>query len=201
MKDFKKKWIKLIFMYNLIDIIAVLLFYPFIPKLLNYPPNSINNAFQVDINGLTYTQQYISILLLCIFVENLILFLTRKKLGKLLLDNNKNIEKKYIDIVKTIERTPKIIYLLQIIAPVVSITCTFLILKGSWGVISRVSLVFLAMLLSVATLSYVFCKGLFKDILIEIFSRNNKDSKIKEEILNELKRHSIKTSVVFIVVP
>ena len=99
MKDFKKKWIKLIFMYNFIDIIAVLAFYPFIPKLLNYPPNSINNAFQVSINGLTYTQQYISILLLCIFVENLILFLTQKKLGKLLLKDNKNIEKKYIDII------------------------------------------------------------------------------------------------------
>ena len=91
MKDFKKKWKKLIFMYNFIDIIAVLVFYPFIPKLLNYPPNSINNAFQVGINGLTYTQQYMSILLLCIFVENLILFLTHKKLDKLLLENNKNI--------------------------------------------------------------------------------------------------------------
>ena len=201
MKDFKKKWIKLIFMYNFIDIIAVLAFYPFIPKLLNYPPNSINNAFQVSINGLTYTQQYISILLLCIFVENLILFLTRKKIGKLLLKDNKNIEKKYIDIIKIIERTPKIIYLLQIIAPIVSITCTFLILKGSWGVILRVSLVFLAMLLSVATLSYVFCKGIFKDILIEIFNKTDKDHKEKAEILNELRRHSIKTSVVFTVVP
>lgn len=201
MKDFKKKWIKLIFMYNLIDIIAVLAFYPFIPKLLNYPPNSINNAFQVSINGLTYTQQYISILLLCIFVENLILFLTRKKLGKLLLKDNKNIEKKYIDIIKIIERTPKIIYLLQIIAPIVSIICTFLILKGSWGVILRVSLVFFAMLLSVATLSYVFCKGIFKDILIEIFNKSDKDDKIKDEILNELRRHSIKTSVVFTVIP
>ena len=201
MGDFKKKWKKLIFMYNIIDIIAVLVFYPFIPKLLNYPPDSINNAFQVEINGLTYTQQYISILLLCILVENLILFLTRRKLGKLLLDDTTTTTKKYVAVTRIIEATPKIIYLLQIIAPVVSITCTFLILKGSWDVILRVCLVFLTMLLSVATLSYVFCKGLFKDILIEIFNKNDKDNNVKSEILNELKRHSIKVSVVFIVIP
>ena len=139
MENFKKKWKKLLFMYNFIDIIAVLVFYPLIPVLLNYPPNSINNAFQVSINGLTYTQQYISILILCIFVENLILFITHKKINKLLMkiNDNRNVEKLYIDIVKIIERTPTIIYLLQIIAPVVSITLTFLILKGSWGVILR----------------------------------------------------------------
>ena len=201
MGNFKKQWRKLIFMYNIIDILAVLLFYPFIPKLLNYPPDSINNAFQVGINGLTYTQQYISILLLCIFVENLILSLTRGKLTKILSKDSDNIEKKYVSIVKIIERTPKLIYLLQVVAPVVSIVVTFLLLGGSWEVILRVSIVFLAMLLTVATLSYVFCKGLFKKILIEIYYKTDKDDKVKTEILNELKRHSIKSSVIFVVVP
>ena len=201
MGNFKKKWIKLIFMYNLTNLLVGLAFYPYIPKLLNYPPNSINNAFQISINGLTYTQQYISISLLIFFVGNLVLFITRQKLGKLLLKDDNNVEKKYINIAKLIEKTPRIIYLLQIVAPIVSITCTFLILKGSWGVILRVSLVFLAMLLSVSTLSYVLCKGIFKDILIEIFNKLDKDSKTKEEILNELRRHSIKSSVVLTVIP
>ena len=177
MEKFKKKWKKLIIIYNIVDILAVLMFYPLIPKLLNYPINSIDNSFQVAINGLTYTQQYISILILCIFIENIILTIAYKNISKLLdqMNQGRNIDKLYIKAVKTIENTPIIIYLLQVIAPVIIIAITFLILNGNIGVIVKVALVFFAMLLSVATISYVFAKRVFKDILIDLFYNTNKN--------------------------
>lgn len=200
---FKKKWKKLMIIYNIIDILAVLMFYPLIPKLLNYPPDSIDNAFQVAINGLTYTQQYVSILILCIFIENIILIIAYKSISKLLyqMEQGKNISKLYLKAVKTIEKTPIIIYLLQIVAPVIVITITFLILNGNIEVILKVALVFFAMLLSVATISYVFAKRVFKDILIDLFNNTNKNNGIGKEILNNIRRNSIKSSVIFVVLP
>ena len=203
MGNFKKKWKKLMIIYNIIDILAVLMFYPLIPKLLNYPPDSIDNAFQVAINGLTYTQQYVSILILCIFIENVILIIAYKSISKLLyqMEQGKNISKLYLKAVKTIERTPIIIYLLQIVAPVIVITITFLILNGNIEVILKVALVFFTMLLSVATISYVFAKRVFKDILIDLFNNTNKNNGIGKEILNNIRRNSIKYSVIFVVLP
>lgn len=203
MEKFKKKWKKLIIIYNIVDILAVLMFYPLIPKLLNYPINSIDNSFQVAINGLTYTQQYISILILCIFIENIILTIAYKNISKLLdqMNQGRNIDKLYIKAVKTIENTPIIIYLLQVIAPVIIIAITFLILNGNIGVIVKVALVFFAMLLSVATISYVFAKRVFKDILIDLFYNTNKNNDIGKELLNKIRRSSIKGSVIFVVLP
>lgn len=203
MENFKRKWKKLIAIYNIVDILAVLLFYPLIPKLLNYPPNSIDNSFQVAINGLTYTQQYISILILCIFIENIILTIAYKNISKLLeqMNQGRNIDKLYIKAVKTIENTPIIIYLLQVIAPVIIIAITFLILNGNIGVIIKVALVFFAMLLSVATISHVFAKRVFKDILIDLFYNTNKNNDIGKELLNKIRRSSIKGSVIFVVLP
>lgn len=203
MEIFKKKWKKLMIIYNIIDILAVLMFYPLIPKLLNYPPDSIDNAFQVAINGLTYTQQYVSILILCIFIENIILIIAYKSISKLLyqMEQGKNISKLYLKAVKTIEKTPIIIYLLQIVAPVIVITITFLILNGNIEVILKVALVFFTMLLSVATISYVFAKRVFKDILIDLFNNTNKNNGIGKEILNNIRRNSIKNSVIFVVLP
>lgn len=203
MGNFKKKWKKLMIIYNIIDILAVLMFYPLIPKLLNYPPDSIDNVFQVAINGLTYTQQYVSILILCIFVENIILIIAYKSISKLLyqMEQGKNISKLYLKAVKTIEKTPIIIYLLQIVAPVIVITITFLILNGNIEVILKVALVFFTMLLSVATISYVFAKRVFKDILIDLFNNTNKNNGIGKEILNNIRRNSIKSSVIFVVLP
>lgn len=203
MEKFKKKWKKLIIIYNIVDILAVLMFYPLIPKLLNYPINSIDNSFQVAINGLTYTQQYISILILCIFIENIILTIAYKNISKLLdqMNQGRNIDKLYIKAVKTIENTPIIIYLLQVITPVIIIAITFLILNGNIGVIVKVALVFFAMLLSVATISYVFAKRVFKDILIDLFYNTNKNNDIGKELLNKIRRSSIKGSVIFVVLP
>ena len=69
MKNFHitiKSTTKIFLFYLLIPCVIVLILYPLLPIILNYPPDSINNAFQVAIDGLTYTQQY---LMLDLFVS------------------------------------------------------------------------------------------------------------------------------------
>ena len=197
MKDYNKKLRKLTLRYNFIGIVTVLLFYPFILQLLNYPTNSINNESQIGVNVFTYTQMYLSILAICVLVENIVLLVMRKKLSKLLIRNDNN---KYVDIIRVIEKTSQIIYLLRVIIPVISITCILLLLNVFWGVIVRILLLFFSIFLLSATLSYVFCRGLFKELLIEVFNESNLNNALKLKILNKLKRHSIKSSVILLVV-
>ena len=61
MKNLTKHWIKLVLIYNVICIIVSFLFYFFklVPTLLCYPPDSMDNNFQVIINGLTYNDSSI----------------------------------------------------------------------------------------------------------------------------------------------
>ena len=45
----------------ILDIICVVVCYNLIPYLLNYPPGSINTAFQLTVNPTYYSVYYISI--------------------------------------------------------------------------------------------------------------------------------------------
>ena len=69
---FKNERLKGIILYNVFFIIAAIGFYFLIPLMLNYPPNSINNAFEQSIDmGLKYDWQYMGILAFAILVSNI----------------------------------------------------------------------------------------------------------------------------------
>ena len=50
---------KLAIINTLIFALIASTLYIFIPKILNYPPNSIDNDFQVQIVGIKYTNQFL----------------------------------------------------------------------------------------------------------------------------------------------
>ena len=65
--------------YLIIPIIVVIIAYVLLPTILNYPPNSIDNDLQKEIDGLTYTVQFILITIMCISIGMFILFRGYKK--------------------------------------------------------------------------------------------------------------------------
>ena len=83
MRKISKNWLRLAFVYNIVFILVALFFYKLVPEILCYPPNSIDNNFQIEINGLTYTQQYFMICLSSIVIENAILVFSLRKVNKL----------------------------------------------------------------------------------------------------------------------
>lgn len=206
MKDFKKSWKSLLLAYNLINIIVGIVFFNIVPNLLNYPPNSINNDFQIAINGLTYTQQYISIFSFGVLAENVILFLVYKRLKKTLINidqaSSEEIKDMYLKVENKIINTPKLIYVLQVTAPVVMIISTFLMLGGNIDVILKVCLVFFTMFLAISTICYTFSKKIFKSILINLFYMVNENSTDNiDTLFNKIKRSSIKTSIILAFIP
>lgn len=47
---------KIIALYLMIPMCIILLLYILLPSILNYPPNSIDNDLQIEIDGLPYTR-------------------------------------------------------------------------------------------------------------------------------------------------
>ena len=207
MKTLKKHWIKLVLVYNAVCIIVALLFYFFklVPTLLCYPPNSIDNNFQVIINGLTYTQQYVMIVLSSIIFENAILLISLKKINKLrlnLLNCPKNeASKAYYELSKSILKIPKLIYVIQVVVPIIMIAVTFSLLKGDLFITLKVCLLFFSMLTLIASIAYIFSKKTFQNILVDIFYELSDSTNIDSNFNNYVKRSSVKNTIFIVTIP
>ena len=204
-KTLDKNWAKLILVYNLACIGVSLFFYKLVPTFLCYPPNSIDNDFQMVINGLTYTQQYIMIVLCSLFVENIILIHSLRKTNKirseLLNAPKKNVTKLYYKLSKTISRIPNLIYAVQIVVPVIMIAITFSLLQGELFITLKVCLLFFSMLTLIASISYIFSKKTFQSILVNIYNEVSGYSNIDSNFNKYVKRSSIKNIIFIVTIP
>lgn len=75
---------KIIIIFTIAVIIIGIIFFPILPQILNYPPDSINNEFQKNIDlGILYTEQYILIIFLCFLIGLIAIKISTKKLDKI----------------------------------------------------------------------------------------------------------------------
>ena len=67
---------KLVTINMIIFLLICIILYLIIPYVLNYPPNSIDNDFQVEVVGIKYTSQFIVLAtILSIFILGALTFL------------------------------------------------------------------------------------------------------------------------------
>ena len=112
--------IKLTFDCILVVLIVALLYYPLIPTLLNYPPDSVNTAFQIKVNYFHYTTQYIAIVCLVVLALSIVFpFVFRKtnKFDKIDSLDMKNNAEEIIPVVKFCFNFPIVILLAFLIIP------------------------------------------------------------------------------------
>ena len=205
MKNLNKNWLKLTLVYNLVCITVSLFFYRLVPTILCYPPNSIDNEFQVIINGLTYTQQYIMIVICSLFVENAILFYSLKKTNRLrekLINCSKDkVSKVYYELSKNILKIPNLIYIIQVLVPTLMIALTFSMLKGDLFITLKVCLLFFSMLTLIASIAYIFSKKTFQNILVDIYREISIHANIDSNFNKYVKRSSIKNVIFIVTIP
>ena len=205
MKNLNKNWRKLTLVYNLVCITVSLFFYRLVPTILCYPPNSIDNEFQVIINGLTYTQQYIMIVICSLFVENVILLYSLKKTNKLrekLIDCSKDkASKAYYELSKNILKIPNLVYIIQVLVPTLIIALTFSMLKGDLFITLKVCLLFFSMLTLIASIAYIFSKKTFQNILVDIYREISDHANIDSDFNKYVKRSSIKNVIFIVTIP
>ena len=89
-KSFKSRVQKSLTLYNILFIIIVFVFCYFLPRLLSYPPNSVNTEFERNIDmGFNFNFQCIVIAVLVMLVSNTMFLLELRKIKGW---------KKYVDI-------------------------------------------------------------------------------------------------------
>ncbi len=180
---FKNERLKGIVLYNFFFIIAAIGFYFLIPLMLNYPPNSINNAFEQSIDmGLKYDWQYMGIIAFAILVSNIYFINRIKVVDKYKLYIDKDDEKSKSELEKIKKKCfsfPYQIYLLHAAFPSISIAL-ILWLTGADGMLTgRIVMLIFAFTLVLGLLAYIFSKGIFNEVLTILGNRKKYKGKLQ----------------------
>lgn len=199
----KKSINKIVLSYIFIPLIIILMLYIVLPDILSYPPNSIDNAFQTEIDGLTYTQQFILLGALCFILSTWSLLRNIRKLTKNLavLDQIDNKSKKQAvldEITKLCFKTPLKIYRSQVITPLISIPVILLAIGADLFVVFKISFVFVLFMSLSAVLCYILSRKRFSKLLSEIYSSN---SEMKNKILHLKPKLGIKGRLILELFP
>ena len=152
-------------------LIVGLIYYPLIPILLNYPPDSINNDFQIKVNFFHYTTQYTAIVLFAIITFLIVLPIFFRKLNKIDNITNfdlKNNSKELIPIIKTCFNFPIVMLLIFLIVPPLLVLIGLLVLKQELVFSLKVTFIIFSMCSLLALLIYLFSRFLFESVLKKI---------------------------------
>lgn len=187
--------------YLIIPLILIVILYFLLPAILNYPPNSTDNNLQREIDGMTYSTQFVLISSLCFIICTLMLITTTNKINRLLniLEHNKENRKKIIkEITKMCIKLPIRLYISQILVPLICIPIILSLTGAEFIVVLKISSIFILFLTISAVLSYVFSQAEFKKLIIKI-NENEKD--IENSIINEKPKISVKTKIILELLP
>lgn len=164
---------RIICLYLAVPALIAFVLYFFLPIILNYPPESIDNQFQLDFDGITYTQQYIVLILMIVLCSLIILFIRAYKMyklsSKLTNENIKLSENKTISILIKIRaycyNTPYLLYFLEILLPLIFLPITFIIIDAYTLTIIEICLMYISCFTLASVISFVFSRNEFGYIL------------------------------------
>ena len=74
---------QMIIVSNTVTVVIAVVFYFLLPLVLNYPPYSINNDFQVKVAGIRYTQQYLLVVFAVLAFCDIFILLSLREIDRL----------------------------------------------------------------------------------------------------------------------
>lgn len=180
-----KYTLRIFLFYLLIPILIVSILYPILPIILNYPPDSIDNEFQLSIDKATYSQQYIILICLILSLSLIMLVIKLKQVNNYinllynadLKDSDKKVYLKKIT--KICLNTPFLLYYTEILVPLVLLPISFILIQAFPLTILKICLIYIMFFTLGAVLSFVFSQKEFKHILEQL---HNDFPKLVEEI-------------------
>lgn len=156
-------------------LIVGLIFYPLIPTLLNYPPDSVNTDFQLKVNIWHYNVQYLAVVCFVIIIFLLILPLFFRKINKIENITNYDVEhnKDLLSIIKTCFNFPLGFLLIVFILPPIFIFIALIFITAEFEFSLKTTFVLFSMTSLMALLIYSFSRFLFENILKKIQITNS----------------------------
>ena len=197
-KKFNSCIFKIIGLYLGIPALIALCLYKLLPIILNYPPDSIDNVFQMEFDGITYTQQYALLISIIVSCSLIILFIRAYRIHHCLvkLSAPKILQKETIDILLKVRRfcydTPYLLYVLEILLPLIFLPVTFIIIKAYPLTILKICLAYLSFFTLASVTSFVFSKNKF-GYIINLLNEKYPELMQNIEQQSTLKRSNIKS--------
>ena len=166
---------KLAFANTLVFALIAVILYFTLPFVLNYPPNSIDNEFQLEIVGIKYSTQFlilIAILLILLYTTLRIVY-NKLSLGK---ETSKTNSKDYIkSIRKKAFNYPYMMFLLELFFPALIVAILLFVFNTESELVLRISTVVFSFSAVFAIFSYMLNKRFFANKLIETAKASNND--------------------------
>jgi len=151
--------------------------YKLLPYVLNYPPNSIDNQFQVDLVGIKYTHQYIVLFSALM----LILFITLKVvLSKLSLKHDNYTVDDINKIRKKCFNYPYFMLIFQAFIPTIFAAILLVIFNTEFELLLRLTTLIFSFTTLFAIISYMVNKRFFVNkLILTSKSCNDRDNSMK----------------------
>ena len=166
---------KLAFANTLVFALIAVILYFTLPFVLNYPPNSIDNEFQLEIVGIKYSTQFlilIAILLILLYTTLRIVY-SKLSLSK---ESSKINSKDYIkSIRKKAFNYPYMMFLLELFVPAIIVAILLFVFNTEGELVLRISTVVFSFSAVFAIFSYMLNKRFFANKLIETAKASNNE--------------------------
>ncbi|MBP3462996.1 MAG: HAMP domain-containing histidine kinase [Clostridia bacterium] len=166
---FKLPSTRILIRFIIIAFITVLAVIMVLPTLLNYPPNSINTDFDIEMSGIPFAAQFLAIFIVAAIAITLLVKILFKPIDNWYKnpDSKKYNDYKQVNIIrKKCFSLPYILFLVELIIPIAGIVLV-LTLTGSHHpiMIFKIILLLFSFLLFFSATSYIFSKSLYLQIL------------------------------------
>lgn len=175
----------------IVSLICCIIFYPFIPLLLNYPPNSINSDFQLAVNVSYYIVYYIITTVIVVIAQLFIVWLLLRPLR--FLGTNDKI--KIMRIRQTCFSFPSQVLIYFTLIPVVTVIVVLTLMSVIPILTIKIALLIFIFLALPNTLTYMISTRITKIVLAQTSKFN---------VLfgdNDKKRTSIVQSIIMQITP
>jgi signal transduction histidine kinase len=170
-KFFKRNSIQLKIMFVFLIMAAFVcgFFYPLMPTILNYPPNTYGNQFQWELENTNYALQFVEILTAIFILYAVIVFSKLSFLYKLD-DALKNNDSKTLNFIReNLFSVPNELLILQIVIPSFGVPILYSVSTHLIGITTlKVFILYSSFITITAMFSVTYVRNLFKEILRKI---------------------------------
>lgn len=174
---------RIVLRYILIAAITVILVVSLLPTVLNYPPDSLNNDFDIQMSGIPFVAQIAAIFIIVAIVLFILIKILFKPIDDWYKNPNSAKNKEKATIEKIREKCFKLPYLIFAVETILPILGVIFVLgiTGSHDpvMIFKILLLLISLFLLYAVASYIFSKNLYTNVLRDTYDDSLKDTNFK----------------------
>lgn len=153
-------------------LILVIILYFVLPTILNYPSNTINNDFQLQVVGIKYNSQFA---ILASLIVTFIFFFVRFIYNKLYKGAMSSTSESIAKTRKKCFNAPFLMIIFEVLLPTLLSSILLAVFKTNLSLLIRLGIVIFSFAAIFAPISYMIGRSFFRNLLVKTSSKCKKD--------------------------